>query len=65
METAGERQGPDSTGGVSVAVKVNPDECVGCESCVPVCPVEAITMVDGKAVIDPEKCNECGTCIDE
>jgi len=48
-----------------VAVKVNPDECVGCESCVPVCPAEAISMVDGKAVINQEKCNQCLTCIDE
>jgi len=46
-------------------VKVNEDECVGCESCVPVCPVEAIEMVDGKAVIDQDKCTECGTCIEE
>jgi NAD-dependent dihydropyrimidine dehydrogenase PreA subunit len=22
-------------------------------------------MVDGKAVIDPDKCTECGTCIGE
>jgi len=48
-----------------VAIKVDAEECVGCESCVPVCPTEAITMVEGKAVIDQEKCNECKTCIDE
>jgi len=46
-------------------VKVDADECVGCESCVPVCPTEAISMVEGKAVIDQEKCNQCGTCIQE
>jgi len=46
-------------------VKVDKEECVGCESCVPVCPVEAITMVDGKAVIDQETCTACGTCIGE
>jgi len=48
-----------------VAVKVNAEECVGCENCVPVCPVEAISMVEGKAVIDQETCTECGTCIEE
>jgi Fe-S-cluster-containing hydrogenase component 2 len=48
-----------------VTVKVNADECVGCENCVPVCPVEAITLVDGKAVIDQKKCNQCLTCIEE
>jgi Fe-S-cluster-containing hydrogenase component 2 len=46
-------------------VKVVADECVGCETCVPACPVEAISMVDEKAVIDQEKCTECGTCIGE
>jgi len=46
-------------------VKVNADECVGCESCVPVCPVEAISMKDGKAVIDQDTCTECGACVAE
>lgn len=46
-------------------VKVNAEECVGCETCVPVCPVEAIKMVDEKAVIDQEICTACGTCIAE
>ena len=46
-------------------VKVDAEECVGCETCVPVCPVEAISIVDGVAVIDTEKCTECGTCIAE
>ena len=46
-------------------VKVIADECVGCETCVPVCPVEAITMKDGKAVIDQDTCTECGACVGE
>ena len=46
-------------------VKVNPEECVGCETCVDVCPVEAISMLDDKAVIDQETCTECETCIPE
>ena len=44
-------------------VRVEPDECVGCETCVPVCPVEAITMQDDKAVIDQETCTQCETCV--
>ena len=48
-----------------MAVKVKADDCVGCESCIPVCPGKAIVMVDGKAVIDPAKCTNCGTCIEE
>jgi Fe-S-cluster-containing hydrogenase component 2 len=46
-------------------VQIDKDECVGCESCVPVCPVEAINMVDGKAIIDPDTCTDCRTCVDE
>jgi ferredoxin len=44
-------------------VRVDPDECVGCETCVPVCPVEAITMQDDKAVIDQETCTQCEACV--
>ena len=31
---------------------VDKDACVGCETCVGTCPVESISMVDGKAVVD-------------
>ncbi len=41
------------------------EECTGCETCVDVCPVEAIELVDGVAVIDQEECTECLTCLDE
>jgi NAD-dependent dihydropyrimidine dehydrogenase PreA subunit len=47
-----------------VIVKVHPDECVGCETCVPECPVEAISMQDDKAVIDQDACTQCKNCID-
>jgi len=46
-------------------IKVNQEECVGCETCVPVCPVEAILMKEDKAVINAETCTECETCIPE
>jgi electron transfer flavoprotein alpha subunit len=40
------------------------DACIGCEQCVAVCPVDAITMDDsGIAVIDVEKCTGCGKCV--
>ena len=42
---------------------VDKDVCVGCEACVSVCPVEAISMMDGKAEVDPETCVECGSCV--
>jgi heterodisulfide reductase subunit A len=39
------------------------DMCDGCEACVPICPVNAITMQGGKAKIDPFQCNGCGACL--
>ncbi len=40
------------------------DQCIACKKCVYVCDADAITMVDGKAVIDPSKCVECGKCVE-
>ena len=41
---------------------VNKDVCVGCGTCVDICPVGAISMVDGKAQIDATLCTGCGVC---
>ena len=46
-----------------MAAKVNPDKCVGCESCTGACPVEAIKMADGKANVDSDPCVDCGACV--
>ena len=43
--------------------KVKRKKCVGCGECVDHCAQEAISLKDGKAVIDPEKCVGCGECI--
>jgi len=47
-----------------MAVTVDVEECTGCGDCVEVCPLEAISLNDGKAVID-DVCTECGLCLDE
>jgi heterodisulfide reductase subunit A len=39
------------------------DLCNSCQACVQICPVNAITMVEGKAKIDPFQCIGCGACI--
>ncbi|RKZ33156.1 hypothetical protein DRQ27_00855 [bacterium] len=43
--------------------KVVAEKCIGCRICVLECPVGAISIVNGKAVIDPEKCTGCGICV--
>jgi NAD-dependent dihydropyrimidine dehydrogenase PreA subunit len=46
-----------------VAHKIN-EECIACGSCVPECPVEAITEGDPIYTIDPAKCTDCGSCVE-
>ncbi len=41
---------------------VNPKMCIGCQLCVSVCPTEAISMIHGRAIIDADKCIDCGIC---
>lgn len=42
---------------------IDQDKCIGCGTCVQLCPVNAISFnKDGKAQIDKEKCIKCGTC---
>ena len=47
-----------------MAVKIS-DACIGCGACVGVCPVEALSLVDSKAVCDGDKCVDCGACVSE
>ncbi len=39
--------------------------CIACKACVKVCPQEAIVMEDNLAVIDLEKCDDCGKCAEK
>ena len=48
-----------------MAAKVDKEKCVGCETCVGNCPVTAIKMEDGKAVVKESDCIECGACVGE
>ena len=43
---------------------IKTEDCVGCRMCLQECPVEAISMVDNKAIIDQEKCVKCGRCME-
>ena len=43
-------------------VVVNLDACKGCTLCEKNCPLDAVHIVDRKAVVSEEKCAECGIC---
>jgi len=49
----------------TMAVTIDKEKCTGCGTCVDTCPVEALKIVDSKAVVDPDTCIDCGSCVDE
>jgi Fe-S-cluster-containing hydrogenase component 2 len=42
---------------------INPDKCKLSGECIKVCPQKAISVKDGKAVIDYKKCDADGMCV--
>ncbi len=38
-------------------------DCVGCGDCVKICPVGAVSLQNGKAVIDQNMCIDCKLCV--
>ncbi|HWQ75579.1 MAG TPA: 4Fe-4S binding protein, partial [Syntrophomonas sp.] len=43
-------------------VRTTTDNCIGCGSCVEICPFDALALVEGKAVVDTVRCVGCGKC---
>lgn len=48
-----------------MAITVDREKCIGCESCVAVCPTGAMEMLDGKAHVKEDECISCGACVNE
>ena len=44
-------------------ILVDRDKCRGSGECVKICPREAISLVDGTAIVDGAKCDFDGMCI--
>ncbi|HHX27188.1 MAG TPA: 4Fe-4S binding protein, partial [Firmicutes bacterium] len=38
------------------------DKCNRCGLCIPKCPVDAISSVRDRIVVDPQRCDGCGKC---
>lgn len=53
-----------STSPAGAYLEVDNAKCTGCARCTGVCQVDAVRIVDGKAVIDPTKCVRCGKCVE-
>jgi len=46
-----------------MAVSINVENCTGCGDCVDECPLELLSLVDGKVFqAEPDECVECGRC---
>ncbi len=41
--------------------RVTENKCTGCATCLDICPIEAIKLIDGHAVITMD-CLDCGSC---
>ena len=43
---------------------IDQKKCNGCASCMEICEIGAIYLIDNKAQIDQIRCTECGACLD-
>ncbi len=44
-------------------VKIYPELCTGCGTCIKRCQLEARLLVDGKATVNLDRCIGCGNCV--
>ncbi len=44
-------------------LSVAEDDCTGCQRCIKRCRRKALSVVDKKVVLNPEKCTTCGDCV--
>lgn len=47
----------------SYLARVDEYKCKGCGTCIEKCPIEAISLTNGKSHVDETKCIGCGVCV--
>jgi electron transfer flavoprotein alpha subunit len=47
-----------------MGINVNLEKCIGCSLCVRACALDAILIIDKKAIIDLQKCTLCSACVE-
>lgn len=48
----------------ALKLAVRSEKCAGCGNCVTWCPNDAISINDGRPIVDPERCTGCGVCVE-
>lgn len=48
-----------------MTAKIDKERCFGCGVCIDICPMDAISLLDGIAQVNEEDCTGCGICVDE
>ncbi|MFX0204700.1 MAG: DUF362 domain-containing protein, partial [Candidatus Hodarchaeota archaeon] len=43
--------------------KIDPDSCTGCETCINICQMDAISLEDDYSTINRKRCIGCGNCL--
>ncbi|HBW34714.1 FAD-binding protein [Desulfosporosinus sp. BICA1-9] len=46
-----------------MTVAVDNSKCIGCGACIVECPIEALDLIDGIAVVNPKICDNNGKCV--
>lgn len=46
-----------------MSLKVDDEACSGCGACAGICPMDAVAVDSGLAVVDQAQCAACGACI--
>jgi NAD-dependent dihydropyrimidine dehydrogenase PreA subunit len=44
-------------------IAIKPDVCTGCGRCLEVCPAGALSIREGRAVVDQTLCRDCEACV--